>query len=297
MTYVLAIGDRAYSSWSLRGWLPFAKFDIPVATRFLRLYSPELPAALAAEFGGARTVPALLVPREGAPAVPVWDSLAIAETLAERHPEERLWPEDPAARALARSIVAEMHASFSALRTACPMNLRRAYEGFALDAAVANDLARIEALWNRARAAYGGSGRWLFSRYSIADVFFAPVAARIATYGLPVDEAGAEYVAEHLADPAFRAWRAAGLADPVVQERYDRDLPETAWPGPEPLPARAVEGVASVNAACPFSGTPVQPDSLAEVKDTVIGFCNPTCRDKFVADPEAWPKAMALVAR
>ena len=112
------------------------------------------------------------------------------------------------------------------------MNLRRAYVGFAPDAAVRADLARIEALWALARAEHGAAGPWLFGGYSLADVFFAPVAARVATYGLPMGAAAMDYVAAHLADPAFLAWRAEGLADPFVQAHYDLDLPERAWPGP-----------------------------------------------------------------
>ncbi len=296
MTYVLAIGDRSYSSWSLRGWLSFARFGIPVTVQEGRLYSPEIGAMLAREFGGARTVPALRVEEPGG-AFALWDTLAMAETLAERHPERGLWPEAPAARAMARALAAEMHSSFSALRGACPMNLRRCYVGFAASDAVLADLARIEALWAMARAAHGTAEPWLFGAYSLADVFFAPVAARIATYGLPVGEAAAAYAAAHLADPAFRAWRAQGLSDPVPQPVYDLDLPERDWPGPRPLPARAVAGVQAINAACPFSGRPVEADSLAEVDGRVIGFCNPGCRDKVVADPEAWPAAMALLAR
>ena len=150
MSYVLAIGDRSYSSWSLRGWLLFARFGLPVTVVSARLYSPDVARVLAG-FGGARTVPAL---RVDAPAgFAVWDSLAIAETLADRHPEAGLWPADPAARGLARALAAEMHSGFSALRDACPMNLRRCYAGFVPDAAVLADLARIEALWAMARAA------------------------------------------------------------------------------------------------------------------------------------------------
>ncbi|HET9067295.1 MAG TPA: glutathione S-transferase [Amaricoccus sp.] len=240
MAYVLAIGDRAYSSWSLRGWLPFARFGLPVTLRLCRLYAPEFAATLAEGFGIARTVPALRIedgPGDGpgdrpGDQVVLWDSLAIAETLAERHPGLGLWPEPPAARAMARALAAEMHSGFAALRSACPMNLRRSYAGFEADAAVRADLARIEALWSAARSAHGGTGPWLFGTYSLADVFFAPVAARVATYGLPVGPAAMAYVEAHLADAAFRAWRAEGLADPVVQATYDLDLPERPWPGP-----------------------------------------------------------------
>ena len=117
MTYVLAIGDRSYSSWSLRGWLSFARFGIPVTVQEGRLYSPEIGAMLAREFGGARTVPALRVEEAGG-AFALWDTLAMAETLAERHPERGLWPEAPAARAMARTLAAEMHSSFAALQGA-----------------------------------------------------------------------------------------------------------------------------------------------------------------------------------
>lgn len=228
MDYLLAIGDRAYSSWSLRGWLLFARFGLPVTVRVARLYSPDFAATLG-DFAGARTVPALR-----SDDVVLWDTIAIAETLAERHPEAGHWPAEPGPRALARSLAAEMHGSFSALRSACPMNLRRAYVGFRPDDAVRADLARIEILWEIARAERTGDGPWLFGAYSAADAFFAPVAARIATYDLPVQPQSAAYVAAHLADPAFMAWRADGLADPVVQTVYDMDLPEQPWPGPGP---------------------------------------------------------------
>jgi glutathione S-transferase len=230
MPYVLAIGDRPYSSWSLRGWLMFARFGLPVTVRAARVYTPEL-AALLAEFGAARLVPALRIVEDGRDFV-VWETLAIAETLAERHPDRRFWPEEPAARALARTLAAEMHAGFGALRAACAMNVRRAYVGFEPDAAVLADLARIERLWSVARAARAGDGPWLFGDYCVADAFFAPVAARIAGYGLPVGPDAARYVDAHLADPAFLEWRAAALADPHVEPRYELDLPERPWPGP-----------------------------------------------------------------
>lgn len=229
MTYLLAIGDRAYSSWSLRAWLAFARFGLPVHVELGRLYTDDLPALLA-RFAPARTVPALRV-TDGDQAFVLWDSLAIAETLAERHPEAGFWPAGPAARALARSLAAEMHAGFPALRLACPMNLRRAYVDFEPSAAVRADLARVEALWQSARAV-AGEGPWLFGDYSLADAFFAPVAARIATYDLPVGPEAAAYVAAHLGEPAFLDWRAEGLADPYVQQIYDLDLPERPWPGP-----------------------------------------------------------------
>ena len=234
MTYVLAIADRTYSSWSLRGWLMFARFDLPVTVETGRLYSSELPALLQ-RYGAARTVPTLRVAEDGREWA-VWDSLAIAETLAERHPDAGHWPADAAARGLARALVAEMHAGFTALRSACPMNLRRAYVGFEPSDEVLADLDRIEALWRTARGAglsrSPDPGPWLFGAYTLADVFFAPVAARIATYELPVGPDADAYVAAHLAEPRFLEWRALGLADPVEHDRYDLDLPEVPWRGP-----------------------------------------------------------------
>lgn len=228
--YTLAIADRACSSWSLRGWLLFARFDLPVELEMARLYTPDLPALLR-RYGEARTVPALRIADDDEARMVLWDSLAIAETLAERHPDAGHWPANAAARGLARSIVAEMHAGFQALRGACPMNLRRSYVGFEPSAEVLADLQRIETLWRAARAAAPVEGPWLFGAYSAADAFFAPVATRIATYDLPVAPDAAAYVADHLAEPRFLAWRAEALADPVELNHYDLDLPEVPWRG------------------------------------------------------------------
>ena len=229
MTNLLAIVDPAYSSWSLRGWLLFRRFGLPVTLETGHLKGADL-AAIFDRFAPARTVPALRIEGGGEPIL-VWDSLAIAETLAERYPDARLWPGDPAARGLARALAAEMHSGFRALRDACPMNLHRAYAGFAASEAVRADVERIEALWAAARGR-GAGDPWLFGDYCAADAFFAPVATRIATYGLAVGPESAAYVAAHLADPAFLEWRAIGLADPVVQAHYELDLPERPWPGP-----------------------------------------------------------------
>lgn len=225
MTYTLAIGDRAYSSWSLRGWLLFDTFGIPVVIRQARLYTPEF-ASLLAEFAPARSVPALRLP-DGT-VVP--DSLAIAETLHERHPQAGIWPADPAARAQARGLAAEMHAGFQALRGNCPMNLGASYADYRPPAEVLADLARLETLWARALGHSGGP--WLFGAWSAADVFFAPVAARVAAYGLPVGAAAQAYVDAHLAHPSFRRWRALGLEEPL-QPVYARPaLTPRPWPGP-----------------------------------------------------------------
>jgi glutathione S-transferase len=288
MTYDLVIGDRAYSSWSLRGWLLFDAFGIPVRTHSARLYTDELPELLKSFFPG-RTAPTMRTP-DG---VVVPETIAIAEELASRHPGAALWPDDPKARAVARVLAAEMHAGFGALRSHCPMNLRVSYTDCAPPPEVLADLARLEVIWAWAKRETGSDGPWLCGEYSAADAFFAPVATRIATYNLPVNAAAMSYVQAHLAHPSFRRWRAMGLVDGADQDFYRRDYPRRPWPGPEPLAARAADGSDSENAACPYSGAPVT-HALA-LDGRRWGFCNAFCRDKTAADPEAWPAFMALV--
>lgn len=236
--YTLAIADPAYSSWSLRGWLLLTRFGLSASLETGRLYTSQLSEVLE-PYAPARTVPALRISQQGPEGnresgreIIVWDSLAIAETLAERHPAAGHWPADPVARGLARSVVAEMHSGFQALRAQCPMNLRRAYVGFDPTPEVLADLRRIEALWQAARASAGGDGPWLFGDYSAADAFFAPVAARVATYDLPVGAEAAAYVTAQLGESGFLDWRARALADPIEQDRYDLALPEVPWRGP-----------------------------------------------------------------
>jgi glutathione S-transferase len=287
MTYDLVIGDRAYSSWSLRGWLLFDAFGLPVKLHIARLYTDELPTLLK-QFHPGKTAPTMRTP-DG---VVVPETIAIAEELASRHPEAGLWPTDPKARAVARVLAAEMHAGFTALRSHCPMNLRVSYEDCAPPQAVLDDLARLEVIWDWARAETGAQV-WLAGNYSAADAFFAPVATRIATYNLPVSDRAMDYVQAHLAHPSFRRWRAMGLVDGADQEFYRRPYPRRPWPGPVPMAARAVEGVATENAVCPYSGKPVT--HVLEMQGRRFGFCNAFCRDKTVADPEAWPAFMALL--
>ena len=287
MTYDLVIGDRAYSSWSLRGWLMFDAFGIPVKLHRARLYTDELPNLLKGFFPG-KTAPTMRTP-DG---VVVPETIAIAEELASRHPDAGLWPADPKARAIARVVSAEMHAGFTALRSHCPMNLRVSYTDCAPPQAVLDDLARLEVIWAWAQD-QTGSSVWLAGEYSAADAFFAPVATRIATYNLPISARAMAYVQAHLAHPSFRRWRAMGMVDGADQDYYRRDYPRRPWPGPVPMPARAVDGTASENTKCPYSGDPVT--LVLELHGRRFGFCNAFCRDKTVADPEAWPKFMALL--
>ncbi|QPM88873.1 glutathione S-transferase [Pseudooceanicola algae] len=289
MVYEVYLGDRAFSSWSLRAWLLFEQFDLPKRIHMTGLYSGKLARDLAA-LAPARLVPVVKTPDGQV----IGESLAILETLAERHPEAGLWPADPAARAFARWITAEMHAGFAALRSDCPMQLLHRYDGFQPSQAVLGDLDRITELFTHARKNFAGSGPWLFGAYSAADAFYAPVAARIAGYGLPMNGVVAEYVQETLADPAFRRWRAEGLTIQYDPQPYALDLPTSPWPGPVPLAARPVQTGVPVNATCPYSGK--APTHLMEVSGKIIGFCNATCRDKSLHDPLAFAPLRALLA-
>lgn len=217
MTYVLTIGDRAYSSWSLRGWLLMKLSGAAFETRLIPMYDPAFQA-MQAEIAPGRTVPNI---RFGDALV--WDSLAMAETLAEQH--AGVWPADSAARGAARSLAAEMHASFRALRDRPSMNLRRRYADFAPTEAEQADANRVCELWRWARATHGAGGPYLFGAWSAADAFFAPVATRFVTYGFDLDPASNAYVDAVYAHPHFREWLADALADPRVLNRYDLDLP------------------------------------------------------------------------
>jgi glutathione S-transferase len=288
MHYDLVIGDRAYSSWSLRGWLLFDAFGIEVKTISARLYTNELATVLRDFFPG-KTAPTMRTP-DG---IVVPETIAIAEELASRHPNASHWPTDPKARAIARVLAAEMHAGFGALRGFCPMNLRVSYTDCGPSAEVLADLQRLETLWAWAKQETGSKQDWLCGDYCAADAFFAPVAARVATYNLPLGGAAMTYVQAHLAHPSFRKWRAMGMVDGADQEFYRRNYPTRPWPGPQILMAKAAIGPVSENVQCPYSGEKVT--HFLELNARTFGFCDALCRDKTIADPAAWPKFMAIL--
>lgn len=226
MTYKLYIGDRTFSSWSLRGWLMLEKFGLDFETHLVGLYAGTYREELA-HLAPARTVPAMQTPQGHV----LTDSLAMAETLVEQHPAMNLYPRDPAARALARSMTAEMHSGFVALREDCPNMITHVWEGFEPSQAVLADIARIEELWALARARHGADGPWLFGAYSVADAFYAPVALRITAYELPISDAAQTYVDAHLQDPAFLAWRETSKEEIYDPWPYPLDLGRRPWPG------------------------------------------------------------------
>jgi glutathione S-transferase len=206
----LYIGNKNYSSWSLRAWLLLRQSGIAFEERQLRLDwnadSPFKQTLLAIAPSGR--VP-LLVDDDG---FAVWDSLAIAETVAELHPERRLWPLDRRQRARARSLCAEMHSGFTALRERCPMNVEASLPEVGRRVAtewpdVAADLRRIDAMWSEQLAASGGP--FLFGEFGIVDAYYAPVCSRVRTYALPLGDAALAYVERIHALPAMREWCAA----------------------------------------------------------------------------------------
>lgn len=215
MAYTLLIGEKNYSSWSLRPWLALTAAGIPFTERLVSLQGDAGKAARFAALPGGR-VPVL--DHDG---VLVWDSLAICEYLAERHPG--LWPSDPVARAWARSISAEMHGGFSALRSQLSMDVRARRPQRRRSPAVLAEIARVERIWGDTRARFGAGGPLLFGGFTIADAFYAPVAFRFQTYDVRLAGAAGDYQAALLALPGVRAWAEAGRAEPALAD-HDLDL-------------------------------------------------------------------------
>jgi glutathione S-transferase len=213
----LVIGNKNYSSWSLRPWMALTMAHIPFDETVIPLDRPETRKRIM-EHSAAGTVPVL---HHGK--LTVWESLAILEYLAEIFPDRKLWPEGKAARAAARSAATEMHCGFAALRNACPMNLRRQRKAIALGQTVRADIARIDTLWRDCRKTYGKKGRFLFGAFSNADAMFAPVATRFDTYDIKVSSESRAYVEAVLATPAFQLWKKAALEEPWTIAREEVD--------------------------------------------------------------------------
>jgi glutathione S-transferase len=216
MTLKLVIGNKNYSSWSMRPWLALRANNIPFDEVFVPLYTGDADKQRILAVTRSGKVPALV---DGD--ITVWDSLAIIEYAAERFPEARLWPEDRAARAHARSISAEMHSGFMALRNECGMNLHRPVKAIALSPDARANIARIEQIWTECRQRYGKSGPFLFGAFSGADAMFAPVVHRFRTYAIEVAPEAAGYMKTMMALPAFQEWTSAGLAETIVIERFE----------------------------------------------------------------------------
>lgn len=213
--YTLYLGNKNYSSWSLRAWLLLKHFGIPFREQMVSVAGRDYNASLKPLAGNAR-VPCLH--DEG---FQVWESIAIAEYLAERHPH--LWPADARARARARSISAEMHAGFAKLRTAMPMNLKLKLRGRPAEPEVQREIDRIVEIWDEARTAFAaGEAPYLFGDFSIADAMYAPIVWRFHSYNVPLSGKAAAYASVMLAHPAMQAWYAEAMQEREAHPHYDQ---------------------------------------------------------------------------
>ena len=195
----LVIGNKNYSSWSMRPWVLMKQLGIPFEEKLLRFHMPEWDAEI------ERWSPSRLVPVLWRGDQAVWETLAIAEALHEWFPQKGVWPAEPPARAFARSIAAEMHAGFRDLRTHMPMNIRASHPGKGMKPEVRANIDRIETLWGEARRRFGAGGPFLFGAFSAADAMYAPVVMRFKTYDVPVSTEAARYCEAMRGAPGIRA--------------------------------------------------------------------------------------------
>ncbi|MFZ3483653.1 glutathione S-transferase family protein [Sphingomonas sp. 3-13AW] len=215
----LILGNKAYSSWSLRGWLAAKLSGLPFEEVVVPLYDAEWDRRRAGdEFAPSSGKVPILWDGD----VVVWDSLAIVEYLNEKSGGDRFWPTDIAARAMARSMAAEMHSGFQALRRQHSMNIRQVYPPARLDNDVVHDVTRILELWAQARARFGGTGEFLFGDFGAVDAMFAPVVTRFVTYSVPVPPFAAAYMNAVLSHRWMQDWIASAQEEEWVIERYEQ---------------------------------------------------------------------------
>lgn len=214
----LIIGNKAYSSWSLRGWLAVKQSGLPFQEITVPMFDEEWQRRTKgdefAPSGGK--VPILWDDK-----TVIWDSLAIVEWLADRTDRARYWPRDDAARGMARSMAAEMHSSYPNLRRECSMNVRKQFPGFQVSDATRTEILRILELWAEARARHGSGGPYLFGDFGAVDIMFAPVVTRFITYMIPVPRFAATYMEAILNLDWMRDWIEAAQEEPWVIEQYE----------------------------------------------------------------------------
>jgi glutathione S-transferase len=220
MSLHLLIGNKNYSSWSFRPWLAMKVAGIAFDETVISLDAADFKTRVMA-LGSPGRVPVL---SDGD--VRVWESLAILEYLAEKFPAAGLWPEQPAARAHARAIAAEMHAGFVSLRSQLAMNVARPVKFRPLDAGTARDVTRIDAIWTGCRNKYGASGPFLFGTFSAADAMFAPAVWRFHTYAVEVSATAQDYMGAVMALPAWNEWRDAARRETWVLAEDEVDWPQ-----------------------------------------------------------------------
>ena len=218
MARTLVIGNKNYSSWSMRPWIALRATGVSFDEVLIPLYTGDADKRRIVAFTPSGKVPVLV---DGD--VTIWDSLAIIEYAAERFPKAQLWPDDVAARAHARSVSAEMHSGFAALRNECGMNIHRPVGAKPLSDAAKADIARIQQLWADCRQRYGRSGPYLFGAFCAADAMFAPVIHRFRTFAIVLDPISQGYMAVMQALPAFREWTEAAMAETMMIARFENE--------------------------------------------------------------------------
>ena len=218
----LFIGNKAYSSWSLRGWLALKQSGLPFEEVVVPLYDAAWDQLRQGdEFAPSQGKVPILWDGDAV----VWDSLAIVDHMADKVGRARFWPEAEPARAMARSMAAEMHSSFAALRRECTMNVRQIYPPRRLSAEVAADVTRILSLWAQARARFGGAEEpWLFGAFGAADIMYAPVVTRFMTYSIPLPRFAASYCAAVIEHPWMQDWIAAAQEEDWVIEKFEQPV-------------------------------------------------------------------------
>ncbi|MET0137249.1 MAG: glutathione S-transferase family protein [Sphingobium sp.] len=220
----LIIGNKAYSSWSLRGWLAMKQSGLPFEELVVPLYDADWDRRREGdEFAPSSGKVPILWDGDCV----VWDSLAIVEHLNEASGGDKFWPQDKAARAMARSMAAEMHSGFAALRRAHSMNIRHIYPPQPVDEAVAADITRIMELWAQARARFGGEGDFLFGAFGAVDIMYAPVVTRLITYSLPVARFAEPYMRAVIGHPFMQEWIGGAQAEDWVIERFEQQATPT----------------------------------------------------------------------
>jgi glutathione S-transferase len=224
MALLLLIGNKNYSSWSMRPWIAMRSVGIPFDEEVISLDAEGFKARVR-PVSGTGKVPALA---DGG--THVWESLAILEYLAEKFPDKQLWPAEPAARAHARAIAAEMHAGFVPLRRHYPMNMRRPVRHRAPTPEVADNVSRIEAMWTDCRKRFGAGGPFLFGAFGAADAMYAPVVSRFHTYAVDLGSEARAYIQAVMALPAWSQWYAAARAEPWVLAEDEVDWPTVLPP-------------------------------------------------------------------
>ncbi len=211
----LAVGNKLYSSWSLRVGMLLRAFDIPFEEVVIAMYKDDTKEKMLA-YGPTGKVPVI---QDGN--ITVWESLAIMEYIADRFPDKHIWPEDIAARTHARAASSEMHASFMGIRSSCPMNLTASFLPKDRGEAVTLDLKRLDELWAEARSKFGAGGDFLYGEFCAADAMFMPVVTRIDTYQLDVNDSMKPYIKAMLNHPAFVAWKAEAFQEPWFLPHYE----------------------------------------------------------------------------